>query len=92
MLFKKSELEGLCSKVETTSFGFTAEDQMSLEGPPSSSSTSREMPLMKELLLIHLDLVQQQSEQLTTKEKQISDLRTENEMVTPSIPSFLEEK
>ncbi|KAL1116875.1 hypothetical protein AAG570_005344 [Ranatra chinensis] len=40
-----------------------------------------EIPRMKELLLIHLDFIQQQSEQLTTKDKQISDLRRENEML-----------
>lgn len=36
---------------------------------------------LKELLLLHLDLIQQQSEQLVTKDKQISALKQENNMV-----------
>lgn len=37
---------------------------------------------LKELLLLHLDLIQQQSEQLVTKDKQISDLKLENDKVS----------
>ncbi|KAJ9583321.1 hypothetical protein L9F63_022338 [Diploptera punctata] len=40
---------------------------------------SAEVKHLKELLLLHLDLIQQQSEQLVTKEKQLSALRQENE-------------
>lgn len=36
---------------------------------------------LKELLLLHLDLIQQQSEQLVTKDKQITALKQETEMV-----------
>ncbi|XP_049843510.1 male-specific lethal 1 homolog isoform X1 [Schistocerca gregaria] len=38
-----------------------------------------EVKHLKDLLLLHLDLIQQQSEQLVTKDKQISSLRQENE-------------
>ncbi|PNF24206.1 hypothetical protein B7P43_G16040 [Cryptotermes secundus] len=38
-----------------------------------------EVKHLKELLLLHLDLIQQQSEQLVTKDKQLSALRQENE-------------
>ncbi|XP_067005140.2 male-specific lethal 1 homolog [Anabrus simplex] len=40
---------------------------------------SAEIKHLKELLLLHLDLIQQQSEQIVTKDKQISALRQENE-------------
>lgn len=40
-----------------------------------------EMSCMKDLLLIHLDLIQQQAEQLSRKEKVIDDLKNENEML-----------
>jgi len=41
-----------------------------------------EVKHLKELLLLHLDLIQQQSEQLVTKDKQLSALRQENETVS----------
>uniref|UniRef100_A0A1B0CQ62 PEHE domain-containing protein n=1 Tax=Lutzomyia longipalpis TaxID=7200 RepID=A0A1B0CQ62_LUTLO len=51
-----------------------------------SSSTSsdlitiiKENKQLKSMLLLHLDLIQEQSDQLLTKEKQISNLRQENE-------------
>ncbi|KAK7863226.1 hypothetical protein R5R35_001440 [Gryllus longicercus] len=40
---------------------------------------SAEVKKLKELLLLHLDLIQQQSEQLMTKDKQLAALRQENE-------------
>lgn len=40
-----------------------------------------EISHLKELLLIHLDLIQQQSEQLVTKDKQIAALKQENDTV-----------
>lgn len=40
---------------------------------------SAEVKKLKELLLLHLDLIQQQSEQLMTKDKQLAVLRQENE-------------
>lgn len=40
-----------------------------------------EVKHLKELLLVHLDLIQQQSEQLINKDKQIRSLKRENEMV-----------
>ena len=46
---------------------------------------SAEVKHLKELLLLHLDLIQQQSEQLVTKEKQLSALRQENETVSEII-------
>lgn len=39
---------------------------------------------LKELLLLHLDLIQQQSEQIVTKDKQLAALRQENETVSES--------
>lgn len=41
-----------------------------------------EVKHLKELLLLHLDLIQRQSEQLVTSEKQLSALRQENETVS----------
>lgn len=46
-----------------------------------------EVKHLKELLLLHLDLIQQQSEQLVTKDKQLSALRQENETVSNVIKS-----
>ena len=40
---------------------------------------------LKELLLLHLDLIQQQSDQLVNKDKLIQNLRQENEMVRLSL-------
>lgn len=48
------------------------------EGTTVQNDTA-EVKHLKELLLLHLDLIQQQSEQLVTKDKQISALRQENE-------------
>lgn len=50
------------------------------DGSKSKTVTS-ELNLLKELLLSHLDLIQQQSEQLVTKDKQISALQQENATV-----------
>nr|CAD7403120.1 unnamed protein product [Timema cristinae] len=47
------------------------------EGENAQDNT--EVKHLKELLLLHLDLIQQQSEQLVTKDKQLSSLRQENE-------------
>lgn len=50
----------------------------------SEKLTDRDSEVMhlKELLLLHLDLIQQQSEQLVTKDKQISALKLENDTVS----------
>ncbi|XP_055710878.1 male-specific lethal 1 homolog [Phlebotomus papatasi] len=42
-------------------------------------SIIKENKQLKSMLLLHLDLIQEQSDQLLTKEKQISNLRQENE-------------
>ena len=41
-----------------------------------------EVKHLKELLLLHLDLIQQQSEQIVTKDKLLAALREENENVS----------
>lgn len=45
------------------------------------SEKNSEFANLKELLLLHLDLIQRQSEQLLTKEKLISALKQENDTV-----------
>lgn len=44
-------------------------------------SEANEVKHLKELLLLHLDLIQQQSEQIVTKDKLLAALRQENETV-----------
>lgn len=53
----------------------------SMNESAKSKTVNSEISLLKELLLSHLDLIQQQSEQLVTKDKQISALQQENETV-----------
>lgn len=50
----------------------------SMSDSAKSKTVNSEISLLKELLLSHLDLIQQQSEQLVTKDKQISALQLEN--------------
>lgn len=47
----------------------------------NSTDTNTEIVHLKGLLLLHLDLIQQQSEQLVTKDKQINSLKHENNLV-----------
>lgn len=47
----------------------------------SSTDKSSEIIHLNELVLLHLDLIQQQSEQLVTKDKLISTLKQENDTV-----------
>ncbi|XP_075212077.1 male-specific lethal 1 isoform X2 [Lycorma delicatula] len=51
----------------------------SMNESAKSKTVNSEISLLKELLLSHLDLIQQQSEQLVTKDKQISALQQEND-------------
>ncbi|CAH1395527.1 unnamed protein product [Nezara viridula] len=48
-------------------------------------NSNEEMTNMKELLLIHLDFIQLQSEQLQKRDKLIEDLKNENEMLKQRI-------
>ncbi|KAF7994984.1 hypothetical protein HCN44_004456 [Aphidius gifuensis] len=50
-----------------------------LRGNDSRNNELCEIKHLKELLLLHLDLIQQQSEQIVTKDKLLSALRQENE-------------
>ncbi|KAG8289252.1 U2 snRNP complex subunit msl1 [Homalodisca vitripennis] len=45
----------------------------------NNGDKNSEIVHLKELLLLHLDLIQQQSEQLVTKDKQITALKQEND-------------
>ncbi|XP_059617904.1 male-specific lethal 1 homolog [Phlebotomus argentipes] len=58
-----------------------AENSAYIKSSPSSDLISiiKENKQLKSMLLLHLDLIQEQSDQLLTKEKQISSLRQENE-------------
>lgn len=47
-----------------------------------SAAAAAEVRQLKDLLLLHLDLIQQQSEQLVNKDKQLCNLRQENDMVS----------
>ena len=49
--------------------------------PLRGSEVNEEARHLKELLLLHLDLIQQQSEQIATKDKLLTALRQENETV-----------
>lgn len=44
---------------------------------------------LKDLLLYHLDLIQQQNEVITRRDKQYQSLRQENESVSTLLPTFL---
>ncbi|GAB0089120.1 hypothetical protein DMENIID0001_036100 [Sergentomyia squamirostris] len=61
-----------CHKAENTTFikSSTNSDLITI---------IKENKQLKSMLLLHLDLIQEQSDQLLTKEKQISSLRQENE-------------
>ncbi|XP_015115124.1 male-specific lethal 1 homolog [Diachasma alloeum] len=50
-----------------------------LRGNEARNNDPGEVKHLKELLLLHLDLIQQQSEQIVTKDKLLSALRQENE-------------
>lgn len=53
-----------------------------LRGNEARHHDLTEVKHLKELLLLHLDLIQQQSEQIVTKDKLLAALRQENETVT----------
>lgn len=53
-----------------------------LRGNDSRQNDLTEVKHLKELLLLHLDLIQQQSEQIVTKDKLLAALRQENETVS----------
>lgn len=55
-----------------------------LRGNEARQTDQTEVKHLKELLLLHLDLIQQQSEQIVTKDKLLSALRQENETVSLS--------
>lgn len=48
-----------------------------------------EVKQIKELLVLHLDLIQQQSEEIQAKDKLIAALREENELVSNSCVSLV---
>ena len=52
-----------------------------LRGTEARQNDLTEVKHLKELLLLHLDLIQQQSEQIVTKDKLLAALRQENETV-----------
>lgn len=52
-----------------------------LRGNEARQNDLTEVKHLKELLLLHLDLIQQQSEQIVTKDKLLAALRQENETV-----------
>lgn len=52
-------------------------------------NSNEEMTNMKELLLIHLDFIQLQSEQLQKRDKLIDDLKNDNEMVMSRVVSLI---
>lgn len=52
-----------------------------LRGNEQRHNDLTEVKHLKELLLLHLDLIQQQSEQIVTKDKLLAALRQENETV-----------
>lgn len=56
-------------------------DHMYASMAEHDSAAAAEVRQLKELLLLHLDLIQQQSEQLVNKDKQLNNLRQENDMV-----------
>lgn len=67
----------------TPATGATATSTLGVSSPlranDSRNNELYEIKHLKELLLLHLDLIQQQSEQIVTKDKLLSALRQENE-------------
>lgn len=59
-----------------------------LRGNESRQNDLTEVKHLKELLLLHLDLIQQQSEQIVTKDKLLCALRQENETVSTTNTNF----
>lgn len=59
-------------------------DHMYIGCSDSKASVGKDLEVqhLKDLLLLHLDLIQQQAEQLVAKDKQIKILRDENENVS----------
>lgn len=72
------------TKSSLLTFGACEYDHMyaSVETGLAGNEPNSEVRHLKELLLLHLDVIQQQSEQLVTKEKTITNLRQENETVS----------
>lgn len=62
-------------------------DHMYIGCSDSKASVGKDLEVqhLKDLLLLHLDLIQQQAEQLVAKDKQIKILRDENENVSQNI-------
>lgn len=54
-------------------------------GPDAENcqNTESEVKFLKQWLILHLDLIQQQNDEILDKENQIHILRKENEMVMP---------
>lgn len=59
-----------------------------LRGNEARHTDLTEVKHLKELLLLHLDLIQQQSEQIVTKDKLLAALKQENETVRPTVVTF----
>jgi len=59
-------------------------NHMYLDCLDSKASLTKEVEVknLKELVLLHLDLIQQQRDELTTKDRIIKDLKKENESVS----------
>ncbi|KAF2352680.1 PEHE domain [Trinorchestia longiramus] len=69
-------------------------DHMYIECLDSKSSLSKELEAkhLKELVLLHLDLIQQQAEDLAAKDKIIKELTEENEQLRDSLERANREK
>ena len=69
------------SQLEKTAEGNNNESKTNSEEPKLSKEESQETRHLKELLLLHLDLIQQQQELILMKDRQLQQVTTEKETV-----------
>lgn len=69
-----------CAKMYSCDFDHMYASVNDISCTPNQSK-DKETKHLKELLLLHLDLIQQQSEQIVTKDKQIAALKQDYETV-----------
>lgn len=78
------------SQLEKTSDGVLTESKPNCEEPKLSKEESQETRHLKELLLLHLDLIQQQQVILLMKDRQLQQVSKEKETVSSHIWALMQ--
>ncbi len=75
---------------DSSKAGTSTDNHMTMEQLNVSTEDSKETRQLKELLLVHLDLITQQQELLLAKERQVRTLKGEKEAVSSQFFTSLE--